>query len=149
MTALIENKKAHFDYEILETFEAGLELMGPEVKTLRNKRGSITGARVIARGNEVYIVGMDIPPYQPHNMPTDYDSQRTRKLLLSKAEIARLAGKGEEKGLTIIPIRVYTKGRFIKIEVALAKGKKKYDKREKIRKRDIEREVGRTLKGKS
>lgn len=149
MTALVENKKVHFDYEILESFEAGLELEGQEVKSLRSKHGSITGARVIARGNEVYIVGMDIPPYQPKNTPASYDPQRTRKLLLSKSEIARLAGKGEEGGLTIIPIRVYTKGRFIKAEIALARGKKKYDKREKIRARDIEREVGRTLKGKS
>ncbi|MBI1957041.1 MAG: SsrA-binding protein SmpB [Candidatus Niyogibacteria bacterium] len=147
MTALIENKKAYFDYDILESFEAGLELVGSEVKSLRAKRGSLAGSRVIARGNEVYIVGMDIPPYQPKNTSASYDSQRTRKLLLSKKEISRLAGKGEERGLTIIPIRVYTKGRFIKIEIALARGKKTFEKREKIRTRDIEREVGRTLKG--
>lgn len=147
MSTLIENKKAHFDYEILDSFEAGLKLEGHEVKSLRSKRGSLAGARVLVRGNEVYIVGMDIPPYQPKNTPDSYDPQRTRKLLLSKSEIARLAGKGEERGLTIIPIRVYTKGRVIKVEIALARGKKKYDKREKIRARDIEREVGRTLKG--
>ena len=147
MSALIENKKAHFDYDILESFEAGLELLGHEVKALRSKRGSILGARVIVRGNEGYIIGMDIPPYQPKNTPANYDPGRTRRLLLSKKEIARLAGKGEERGLTIIPVRVYTKGRFVKIEIALARGKKKYEKREKIRARDIEREVGRTLKG--
>ncbi|MBI2038858.1 MAG: SsrA-binding protein SmpB [Candidatus Niyogibacteria bacterium] len=146
MTALIENKKAYFDYEILESFEAGLQLEGHEVKSLRAKRGSITGSRVLARGNEVYIVGMDIPPYQPKNTPASYDPERTRKLLLSKKEISRLTGKGEERGLTIIPIRVYTKGRFIKVEIALVRGKKKYEKREKIRTRDIEREIGRTLK---
>ena len=148
MTALIENKKAHFDYEILETFEAGLELLGHEVKSLRSGRGAIVGSRVIARGNQVYIVGMDIPPYQPKNTPANYDSQRTRRLLLSKKEIAYLAGKGEEAGLTIIPIRVYNKGRVLKMEIGVARGKKKYDKREKIRARDIEREIGRTLKSK-
>ena len=148
MAALIENKKAHFDYEILESFEAGLELLGHEVKSLRSKRGSILGARVIVRGNEIYIVGMDIPPYQPKNTPANYDSGRTRRLLLRKKEISRLSGKGEERGLTIIPIQVYTKGHRVKIEIALARGKKKYEKREKIRTRDVEREVGRTLKGK-
>ena len=147
MSTLIENKKAFFDYEILEKFEAGLELKGPEVKTLRNKQGSILAARVIIRAGEAFVVGMEIPPYQPLNTPKDYDSQRTRRLLLNKKEIKYLTGKAEERGLTIIPIRVYTKGRRIKIEIAVARGKKKYDKRQKIKEREDKRKIERTLKG--
>lgn len=147
MTSLIGNKKARFDYEILEKFEAGLELKGHEVKSLRNKQGSILGARAIIRGGEAYVVGMEIPAYQPANTPASYDPQRTRKLLLSKKEINYLAGKAEQRGLTIVPIRVYTKGRYIKIEVALVRGKKKFDKRERIKERETKRKIERTLKG--
>ncbi len=146
MPVLLENKKAHFDYEILEKYEAGLELKGYEVKSLKNRRGNIMGSRVIIRGNEAYLVGMDIPPYQPKNTPKDYETQRTRKLLLHKKEIAHLTGKGEERGLTIIPIRVYTAHGRIKVEIAVVRGKKKFEKREKIKKRDIERELHRALK---
>lgn len=146
MAALVENKKAYFNYEILEKFEAGLELKGHEVKSLRNKMGSILGSRVIIRGSEAYIVGMEIPPYQPKNISADYDTQRTRKLLLSKKEINYLLGKADQRGLTIIPVRVYTKGRYIKVEIALVRGKKKYDKRERIRERESKRKIERTLK---
>ena len=146
MSTLIENKKAFFDYEILEKFEAGLELKGPEVKALRNKQGSILGARVIIRAGEAFVVGMEIPPYQPLNTPKDYDSQRTRRLLLNKKEIKYLTGKAEERGLTIIPIRVYTKGRRVKTEIAVARGKKKHDKRQKIKEREDKRKIERALK---
>ncbi len=143
---LLENKKARFDYEMLEEFEAGISLLGFEVKSLKMKRGSIIGAHVIIRGGEAFVVGMEIPPYQPKNTPKDYDPMRTRKLLLLKKEIDYLEGKGSQKGLTLIPIRVYTKGGFIKMSFAVARGLKKYDKREKIKKRDVERELGRNLK---
>ena len=146
MTMLINNKRAYFDYEILEKFEAGLELKGYEVKSLRNKRGSILGSRAIIRGGEAYIVGMEIPAYQPANMPKDYDSQRTRKLLLSKKEINYLLGKAKQKSLTIVPIRVYTKGRYLKIEIAIVRGKKKHDKRQKLKERESKRKIERTLK---
>jgi len=146
MSTLIENKKAFFDYEILEKFEAGLELKGPEVKALRNKQGSILGARVIIRAGEAFVVGMEIPPYQPLNTPKDYDSQRTRRLLLNKKEIKYLTGKAEERGLTIVPVRVYTKGRRIKTEIAVARGKKKHDKRQKIKEREDKRKIERALK---
>jgi len=146
MSTLIENKKAFFDYEILEKFEAGLELKGFEVKALRSKQGSILGARVILRAEEAYLIGMNLPPYQPLNAPKDYDPQRTRKLLLSKKEIKYLTGKAEERGLTIVPIRVYTKGRRIKTEVAVARGKKKHDKRQKIKEREDKRKIERALK---
>ena len=146
MPALLENKKAYFDFEILEKFEAGLELRGFEVKSLRQGHGSILGSRAIIRGEEAYIVGMEIPPYQPKNAPSDYESQRTRKLLLKKEEIKYLIGKSEIAGLTIIPIKVYTKGPRIKVEIAVARGKKKYDKREKIREREDKRKMERALK---
>lgn len=146
MSALIENKKAYFNYEILEKLEAGLELRGFEVKSLRNKNGSILGARVIIRGGEAYVVGMEIPPYQPANTPKEYEPQRTRKLLLKKSEIKYLLGKAEEKGLAIVPLRVYAKGRVLKMDIAIARGKKKYDKRETIKKRESKRKIERELK---
>ena len=146
MMSLIESKKVHFDYEILETYEAGIELLGTEVKSLKNKRGSLEGARVIIRGNEAYLVGASIPPYQEKNAPVDYDRTRTRKLLLTKKEIKELIGKEQAKGLTIVPISMYNKGRKVKVDIAVVRGKKKYEKRESIKKRDVEREIGRTLK---
>ncbi len=144
--ALIENRKAYYDYKILEKFEAGLELKGFEVKALRNKRGSLVGARIIIRGGEAYILGMDIPAYQPKNISLDYDSQRTRRLLLKKTEIEYLAGKSEQKGLTLIPLEIYNKAGFLKISFALCRGLKKYDKRERIKEREAERKIMRELK---
>ncbi len=144
--ALIENRKAYYDYKILEKFEAGLELKGFEVKALRNKRGSLVGARIIIRGGEAYILGMDIPAYQPKNISLDYDSQRTRRLLLKKTEIEYLAGKSEQKGLTLIPLESYNKAGFLKISFALCRGLKKYDKRERIKEREAERKIMRELK---
>lgn len=146
MTKLIQNKKAFFDYEILEKFEAGLSLRGFEVKSLKNGRGNLVGSRVLIRGEEAFVVNMDIQPYQPTNAPKDYDSIQTRKLLLHKKEIKYLAGKANERGLTLIPIRVYTKGNLVKLEFGVARGKKKYDKRETIKKRETRRKIERTLK---
>jgi SsrA-binding protein len=144
--ALIENKKAHFNYEILEKYEAGMQLMGAEVKSLKMKSGSLAGSHVIIRGGEVYIVGMEIPPYQPNNMPKDYDQSRTRKLLLKKKEIDYLFGKSNQRGLTLVPISVYLKGSLLKLSFGVARGLKKYDKREKIKKRDTERDTEREMK---
>lgn len=146
MATFLENKKAHFDYEILETFEAGMELYGFEVKSLKDKRGSLAGGFVIVRGGEAFVTGMHIPPYQPANTPEGYDPLRTRKLLLTKKEITALAAAGEKKGLTIVPISVYSKSRKIKLSIGIARGKKKYDKREVIRKKDMARDVRRELK---
>jgi SsrA-binding protein len=145
--SLITNKKAHFNYEILDKYEAGIELLGLEVKSVKLGRGSLDGARVIVRGKEAFLVGATIQPYQPENTPKEYDQNRTRRLLLTKNEINELIGKEAERGLTIIPISMYNKGRKIKIEIAVVKGKKKYDKRETIKRRDIEREIGRRIKG--
>lgn len=144
--ALLENKKAYHDYEILEKFEAGINLLGFEVKSLKMKRGSIAGSRAIIRGGEAFIVGMEIPPYQPANTPGDYEPMRTRKLLLHKKEIDYLEGKDSQKGLTLPVLRVYTKGGFVKILFAIARGLKKYDKRQKIKERETKREMNRLIK---
>ncbi len=144
--ALIEHKKAHLEYEILHTFEAGMELLGLEVKALRRKQGKLDGGRVIVRGGEAYVVGMSIPPYQPGNTPASYVPDRTRRLLLTKKELGELAGYEHVKGLTIVPLSVYNKGPRLKLQIAVARGKKKYDKRESMKKREAKREMERTLK---
>jgi SsrA-binding protein len=146
MTALIQNKKAYFNYEILEQFEAGIELFGFEVKSLRSRQGSLEGSHVTIRGGEAYLIGATIPPYQPANTPKEYDSARNRRLLLTKKEIGKLRGLESRKGLTIVPLSVYNKGRKLKVGIAVVRGKKKYDKRETIKRRDTERELKRTLK---
>ncbi len=144
--ALIEHKKARLNYEILEEYEAGLELLGPEVKSLRAGQGKLEGAHVIVRNGEAYLVGSDIPAYQPSNSPKDYESTRTRKLLLTKAQIGELAHYEGQKGLTIVPLRVYNKGRNLKLALGVARGKKKYDKRATLKERDTKREIDRSLK---
>ncbi len=146
MPTLIQNKKVHFDYEIMDKFDSGIELFGYEVKSLRNKRGSLEGTHITIRGNEAFLIGMDIPPYQPANAPKDYEPRRNRKLLLTKKELRELAGKESQRGLTLIPISLYTKGRYIKVSLGIARGKKKYDKRETIKKRDAKRDIERDLK---
>src|SRR3989338_6128800 len=144
---LIQNKKAGFNYEFLEKLNAGIELFGFEVKSIRAKLGSLEGAYVIVRGNEAFLVNAYIPAYQPKNAPKGYDEKRNRKLLLTKKEIEMIAASEAKKGLTIVPISVYNKGRKIKVELAIARGKKKYDKRETLKKRDSEREMQREMKG--
>jgi len=144
---LIQNKKVHFDYEILEKITAGIELLGLEVKTLRDKSGSLEGSYVTVRGGEAYLIGTNIPPFQSGNTPKDYDPKRNRRLLLTKKEIAELAGFESKKGLTIIPISVYNKGRKIKVDIAVVRGKKQFDKRETLKKRETEREIRREMKG--
>jgi SsrA-binding protein len=141
-----ENRKARFNYEILEKYETGIELLGTEVKSVRGGQMSLEGAFVIVRGGEAFLINANIPPYQPKNSPKDYDPLKNRKLLLTKKEIAGLAGSEKNKSLTIVPISVYNKNRKIKIEIALVKGKKKFDKRETIKKRDTDREIRREIK---
>lgn len=143
---LLENRKAGFDYELTRTLHAGVELHGFEVKALRGKQGSLAGAYAVVRGGEAFLTGMHIPPYQPRNTPAGYEPRRTRKLLLTKKEIAELTSLEAHKSLTIVPVSVYSRGRKIKVELAVARGKKKYDKREALKKRDAERDMRRTLK---
>ena len=147
MASYAENRKARFNYEILEKYEAGIELLGVEVKSVRGGQMSLEGAFVIVRGDETYLINANIPPYQPKNAPKDYDPLRNRKLLLTKQEIAELAGSEKNKSLTIVPISVYNKNRKIKVEIALVKGKKKFDKRETLKNRDTDREIQREYKG--
>jgi len=144
--ALAESKKAYFDYEVLETYEAGIELFGFEVKSVRAGNAHLEGARVIIRGGEAFLVGSTIPPYQAANTPKDYEPDRTRRLLLHKKELSYLAGKEHERGLTLIPLKMYNKARKIKLQFGVARGKKKYDKREVIKSRESKRKISRELK---
>ena len=153
MKILAKNRKAYFTYQILEKFEAGISLIGQEVKSIKSGRMTLKGSYVVLkhllRGvtPEVFLIGATIPPYQPKNAPLDYNPERSRKLLLKKAEIKYLIGKTKEKGLTLVPLRVYTKKGKIKVEFGLVRGKRKVDKRELIKKREIERKIRRFLKG--
>ena len=146
MATFSENRKAHFDYEILEKFEAGLVLKGAEVKSIKNGRVNLTGSYVNLHNSELYLIGAYIAPYQPKNQPADYDPARSKKLLLRKKEISYLTGKIKQKGLTLIPLKVYNKGRRVKLEFGLARGKKQYDKRDTISRREINREIDRKTK---
>ena len=130
---LVDNKKLGLTYSVLETYPAGIELEGFEVKSLRGHLVSLDGSKVIIRGGEAYLIGAYIPPYQPSNTPKSYDERRTRRLLLTKEEIALLAQKEEKSDLTLHPLSLYTKGPFIKCDVALCKKLQKFDKREKVK----------------
>lgn len=141
MAELAKNRKAYFDYEILETFRAGLALKGFEVKATKSGKINIAGSFVLIRGNQAYLLNADIPPYQPKNTPTDYNPKRTRTLLLRKDEIKRLLGLTKQKGLTFVPLRVYTTHNLVKLELGVCRGKKQYEKREAIKKREAQREI--------
>ena len=147
MTTLIDNKKVHFNYEILERFQAGIEMVGHEAKALREKLGALDGSYVTIRGGEAYLINSFIPPYQVNNTEESYDPRRNRRLLLTKKEILQLSEVEHQAGLTIVPISVYNNKRWIKIEIAIVRGKKQFDKRETIKKRDTEREVRREAFG--
>ncbi|MEK7095172.1 MAG: SsrA-binding protein SmpB [Patescibacteria group bacterium] len=145
MASYAENRKARFDYEILEKYTAGIELLGTEVKSVRGGRMSLNGSFIIIRGGEAFLINSNIPPYQIKNAAKDYDPLRNRKLLLTKKEIKELA-KNEKTSLTIIPLSVYNKDRKIKLDIALGKGKKKTDKRQSIKKRETDIEIRREFK---
>lgn len=146
MKTIIENKKAYFNYQILEKFEAGISLIGQEVKSIKLGRINLAGSYVVLKDSEIFLIGVNIPPYQPKNVPSDYNPERSRKLLLKKSEIKYLIGKVKQRGLTLVPLKVYTKRGKIKLEFGVARGKKKVDKRELIKKREFEREKERFLK---
>lgn len=143
MANLVDNKKVHFNYEISDTFEAGIELFGHEVKSLKKGQGSLDGAYMIVRGGEAYVVNFFIPPYQENNIPEGYEPRRNRRLILNKKEIAKFADIEGDKGLTIVPISVYNKGNLLKVKLGVARGKKKYDKRATIQKREVDRNLRR------
>jgi SsrA-binding protein len=146
--ALLEYKKAGLRYEVLETLQAGLELTGAETKSIRKKQGKLDGSRVVIRGGEAFVVGMSIPAYQPSNTAAGYEPERARKLLLKKSEILYLLTQEEKKGLTIVPLEVYNAGRYLKVRIAIVRGKNKADKRESLKKKDANREIERVLRGK-
>ena len=123
MSAYISNKKASFNFELLQTFEAGAVLFGYEVKSIRTGKGKLEGSHVVIRGGEAFLVGASITAFQPVNTPKSYDPERARKLLLSKKELAKLQREGEQAGLTIVPIKLYNNGRNVKLEIALVRGK--------------------------
>jgi len=144
-----QNKKALFDYEILETFEAGIQLEGFEVKAVRQGYAALSGTFITMRGEEAYLTNCSIAPYQPGNTPSSYDPARPRKLLLHKKELKRLMGIVQQKGLTIVPLKLYNKNAMVKIEIGIARGKRVYEKREKMKKRTAEREIEREMKSQS
>lgn len=146
MKALVSHKRASFDYEILQTFEAGVSLLGTEVKSIRGGQGKLEGAYVIIRGDEAFLVGASIPAFQNKNAPVDYEPERARKLLLTKKELEELELKSEKQGLTIVPIKWYNKRSKLKLEIGIARGKKKQDKRQSIKKSDTKRDIEREIK---
>lgn len=143
------NKRAVFDYELLQTYEAGLSLLGTEVKSVRAGHMSLKGAFVTIHDNEAMLTNSTIPPWQVKNAPADYDPTRSRRLLLKASELNELIGTRKNMGLTIIPIKVYSsKSGKLKLQIALAKGKKQYNKKEAKKEQDIKRDVDRMMRGK-
>lgn len=146
MENLLRNSKYGRDFETIEKFESGISLLGSEVKSLKSGQGSISESYITIRDGEAYLLNAHIPAYQPKNMPDGYDPYRERKLLLSKKELSELTEKVRQANLTIMPLSLYNNGKKLKLSIALAKGKKKFDKRLSIKKRDIEKDIGRRLK---
>ena len=145
MKVISQNKQATFLYHIIEKFDAGIVLIGQEVKSIKLGQINLKGSYVIVEGNDLYLVGCHIPPYQPKNIE-NYSPDRPRKLLLKRKELNYLIGKSRQGGLTLIPLKVYTSKALIKVEIGVAKGKKLVDKREGIKKREIDRNLKRSLK---
>ena len=143
---IADNRKARFDYHILETFEAGVALLGTEVKGIREGRANLRDAFARVEKGEVWLYHVHINPYS-HRGYVDHDPKRRRKLLLHRQEIRKLIGKTVEKGLTLVPTRIYFKNGKVKVEIALARGKQMHDKRETIKRRETERETRAAVKG--
>jgi len=136
---LATNKRAYFDYQILKTYEAGIELYGFEVKAAKFKKINLAGSYVVIKNHQAWLINCSISPYQPKNIPETYQPQRTRRLLLHKKEIVELETRS--KGLTIVPLKAYTKHGLVKLEIGLAKPRKKVDKRELIKEREAKRKI--------
>lgn len=148
MPNLASNKHAKFNYEIIEEYEAGLVLSGAEVKSVKLKKMSLKGAYIAYDKGELWLKNCLISPYQQNNQ-RDYDPYKIRKILMKRQEIDSLMGKSKSQGLTLLPINVYTKKALIKVKIGLARGKKKHDKRQTIKKRDADRKIKRALKTQS
>jgi SsrA-binding protein len=147
MKVVCQNRKAYHDYHIDETVESGIALLGTEVKSLREGKANLKDSYVIIKGGEVFLLNCHISPYSHGNI-MNHDPLRTRKLLLHKKEISRLAGKVVAKGYTLIPLKLYFKDSFAKVEIGLAKGKKLFEKRDTIKEREARREIERAMKSK-
>lgn len=148
MSELAVNRRAYHDYSILDKLEAGVQLYGHEVKSIKSGRINIAGAHIAVRRGEAWLVGADIPQYQPQNVPASHEPKRDRRLLLNRKEIDLLASRIKEKGLTVVPLRLYTaagKRATIKLEMGLVRSKKEFDKRELLKKREIERNIRRGI----
>ncbi|MDD3006083.1 MAG: SsrA-binding protein SmpB [Candidatus Pacebacteria bacterium] len=147
MSIYAVNKRAAFDYELLEKLEGGLVLAGHEVKAIKTGHLSLKGAFLTVHDNELYLTNAHIPAYQKANTPEKYDEYRARKVLVKRRELDSLIGKIKQKGLTLVPVKVYSKHRLIKLEFAVGKGKRKIDKREDIKKREANVSIRRALRG--
>jgi SsrA-binding protein len=139
------NRRARFDYDILDTYEAGLSLLGHEVKSAKSGKAGLAGAYAVIRDGEAWLLNCTIPPYQQNNVPDDYDPDRTRRLLLMKHELRELEGKLKEKGLLLIALELFTKGNLVKVKFALARSRKHADRRDVLKKRTMERDAEREL----
>lgn len=146
MTVIATNKRANFDYALTDHYEAGLVLTGAEVKSVKTGHASLKGAFVTIHGNELYLTNALIPRYAQAHRDTHHEPSRSRKLLLKKSEIRSLIGKARVSGLTLVPIRLYTKKQLVKLEFAVGKGKKEYDRRQDIGKREAKRRIARALR---
>jgi SsrA-binding protein len=144
--ALSENRKAYFLYDIIENFEAGIELKGYEVKAVKTGRANIAGSFATVHDNQIWLTGANIQPYQAKNTPPEYDPTHSRRLLLNRKEIAYLIGKMHSDRLTLVPLKLYNKAGRIKVELGLARGKRQFEKRETIKKRETNIEIRRSLK---
>lgn len=145
MKVVCQNRKAYHDYHIEETLEAGVVLSGTEIKSLREGKANVKDSYVIIKDNEIFLLNCHISPYSHGNI-MNHDPIRTRKLLLHRKEINRLRGKTAMRGFTLIPLKIYFKGPFVKIEIALARGKKLFEKRETIKEKEVRREIARAIK---
>lgn len=141
-----DNRQARFQYEILETYETGIELVGTEVKSIRAGRVNLRDGFALVRNNEVFLHNVHISPHKTASQVFNHDPTRTRKLLLRRDEIRKLVGKVEQQGLTLVPLKVYLKRGWVKVDLALVRGKKLYDKREDAKRRDDQRDIQRALK---
>ncbi|MBZ0157672.1 MAG: SsrA-binding protein SmpB [Alphaproteobacteria bacterium] len=145
MKIVAQNRKAYHDYSIEETAEAGIQLLGTEVKSLRDGKANLKDSYVLIKDSEVFLFNCHISPYSHGNI-MNHDPLRTRKLLLHRKEIERIKGKAQQKGYTLVPLKIYFKGPFAKVEIGLAKGKKVYEKRETIKEREAKRDIERAMK---
>jgi len=147
MKVIVDNRKARFDYQTFDVYEAGIELLGTEVKSLREGRANLRDAYATVKGGQVFLMGAHIAPYERGSAFSVHDPTRTRRLLLHRREIAELAGQGRERGMTLVPLRLYFNGRGrAKVEIAVAKGRKRYDKRRQIVDREAKRAIARAMR---